>query len=180
MNMLQFRKRDCQVSDGKPLHYTACGLDNVYLVNGFAREIIDGEEYVTIEDLDGLWKAVGLHLVTTQKVLAPKEIKFLRNHMGLTQAELGAKLRVSDQTIARWEKGETKVVPGPADVMLRVLFLASDAAHPEGKEILQEIIELCEKIIEEDERRPSPVMFCHNMHDKNWIQSAGAPVAALC
>jgi hypothetical protein len=42
----------------QPLHYTACGLDNVYLLNGFKREIIDGEEYVTIEDMDGLWRAL--------------------------------------------------------------------------------------------------------------------------
>jgi transcriptional regulator with XRE-family HTH domain len=44
--------------------------------------------------------------------------------MDLTQAELGAKLRVSDQTVARWEKGETPI-PGRADGMLRIPFLAS-------------------------------------------------------
>ena len=32
----------------KPLHYTACGLDDVYLVNGFTREQIDGEDPATI------------------------------------------------------------------------------------------------------------------------------------
>jgi hypothetical protein len=40
------------------LHYTACGRDDVYLVSGFTRERIDGEDAVTIEDLDGLWKAI--------------------------------------------------------------------------------------------------------------------------
>ena len=51
--------------------------------------------------------------------------------MELTQAELGAKLRVTDQTVARWEKGET-TIPGVADQMLRVLFLASDCASRKG------------------------------------------------
>jgi hypothetical protein len=101
MTMLQFTKIDCAELDGEPLHYTACGVDNIYLMNGFRRETIDGETFTSIEDLDGLWKAIGLHLVTTRKVLAPKEIRYLREHMGLTQAELGARLRVSDQTVAR-------------------------------------------------------------------------------
>ncbi len=142
--MLQFQKRGCQVVESEPLHYTACGLDDVYLVNGFTREVVDGEEYITVEDLDGLWKAIGLHLVGTRKILAPKEIKFLREHMELTQAQLGAGMRVSDQTVARWEKGVTKLVPGPADLALRVLFLASDASQPEGLKILTKLIEFWE------------------------------------
>jgi hypothetical protein len=71
-NILGFQRADRPAVDDHPLHYTACGLDNVYLLNGFKRETIDGEEYVTVEDLDGLWKAIGLHLVTTRKALAPE------------------------------------------------------------------------------------------------------------
>jgi hypothetical protein len=80
-NILGFQMINQPTVDEQPLHYTACGLDNVYLRNGFKRETIDGEEYVSIEDLDGLWKAIGLHLVTTRKALTPKEIKFLRQQM---------------------------------------------------------------------------------------------------
>jgi len=177
---MQFRKVNGQKPSGEPLRYTACGLENVYLVNGFTRETIDGEEYLTIEDLDGLWKAIGLNLVSTQKTLAPKEIRFLRDHMKLTQAELGGRLRVSDQTVARWEKGETQV-PGPADLMLRVLFLASEAAQPQGNEILRKFFELCGSIIEHDEPLPRPaVMFRHISVDRIWKQSAGELVVAVC
>jgi hypothetical protein len=45
----------------------------------------------------------------------------------LGRAGFGVKLRVTDQTVARWEKGET-TIPGVAGQMLRVLFLASDCA----------------------------------------------------
>jgi len=151
------------------LHYTACGLDDVYLINGFTRDTVDGEEFLTIENLDGLWKAIGLHLVTSRKVLAPKEIKFLRDHMELTQAELGGRLRVSDQTVARWEKGETKLIPGAADLMLRVFFLASESAQPEGNKILEKLLELCEKIVVCDEGRPRPVVFRHGR--KKWKEA---------
>jgi DNA-binding transcriptional regulator YiaG len=178
VTMLQFRKSDCQV-DGEPLQYTACGLDDVYLVNGFTREMVDGEEYLTIEDLDGLWKAIGLCLISSRKILAPKEIRFLRDHMELTQAQLGARLRVSDQTVARWEKGETKLVPGPADLMLRVLFLASPAAQPEGQQILAKLNELCERIIEQDEPHQRMVVFRHSVHSRKWKETR-QPQAAYC
>jgi hypothetical protein len=170
MTVIKFRKMDGREPDGEPLHYRACGLDDVYLVNGFTRETIDGEEFITIENLDGLWKAIGLFIVCQRKVLAPKEIRFLREHMDLTQAHLGAHLRVSDQTVARWEKGETKCVPGPADLMLRVLFLSSKCAQPEGMKILEGLRDLSEKIVARDEAKPRPIMFEHGK--RKWKESA--------
>jgi DNA-binding transcriptional regulator YiaG len=149
----------------EPLHYKACGLDDVYLVNGFTREQIDGEYAVTIEDLDGLWKAIGLALVKGRKALAPKEVRYLRHHMDLTQAELSAKLRVSDQTVARWEKGETPI-PGPADVLLRVLFLASDCVQPEGGRALDHLSKMLEELRERDEPEHLAPIRLH--HAKRW------------
>jgi hypothetical protein len=86
----------------KPLHYTACGLDDVYLVNGFTREQIDGEEAVSIEDMDGLWKAIGLSLARDRKALTAKEVRFLRHHMDQTQAELGRGAKMSPA--GRWRR----------------------------------------------------------------------------
>jgi DNA-binding transcriptional regulator YiaG len=161
-----FRKIDGGASDGAPLHYTACGLDDVYLVNGFTREVVDGEEYITIENLDGLWKAIGLHLVTKKKLLAPKEIRFLREHMDYTQAEIGALLRVSDQTVARWEKGTTDAFDGPADFALRALFLASKCAQPEGGELLAKLKAMIEEMVHHDEQEdPAPTVFRHRRRD---------------
>src|SRR5262249_43533651 len=160
-----FQRADLPTVDSQPLHYTARGLDNVYLLSGFKREIIDGEEYVTVQDLDGLWKAIGLHLVTTRKALAPKEVKFLRHHMNLTQAELARLMRVTDQTVARWEKGQTEL-SGPADTMLRALFLESKIAKPEGAE--QPIGELVKEIVDADEPEARPAMF---EHGRKWKQS---------
>jgi putative transcriptional regulator len=86
-----------------PYHYTEGGLDNIYLLNGFNLEQYDGEDYVSIDHVESLWKAIGLHLVQCRKVLSPKELRFLRAQMGYTQSELAGLLRVDDQTIARWE-----------------------------------------------------------------------------
>jgi hypothetical protein len=42
--------------------------------------------------------------------------------MGKTQSEIAKLLRVDDQTVAQWEKKKCKI-HGPADLILRVLFL---------------------------------------------------------
>jgi DNA-binding transcriptional regulator YiaG len=165
MNELLTFKRHGEPATEKPLHYTVSGLDDVYLLNGFEVETIDGEEYVTVHDLDGLWKAIGLHLVTRRKTLAPKEIKFLRHHMNLTQAELASRMRITDQTVARWEKGTTEL-SGPADGMLRALFLESDIAQPEGAE--QPIGELVKELVDTDEPEARPTVF---EHGRKWKQS---------
>jgi DNA-binding transcriptional regulator YiaG len=165
--MAKFRKINGKSPNGDPLHYKACGLDDVYLVNGFNREIIDGEEYIHIENLKGLWKAIGMHLVTKRKVLAPKEIRFLRDQMDLTQAELGSRLRVTDQTVARWEKG--KCDAGPADIAIRVFYLASEAAQPEGGEMLDKLCEMVDELVESDEPDTHPVVFEHLKH--HWSES---------
>jgi DNA-binding transcriptional regulator YiaG len=148
----------------KPYHYMECGLPDIYLLNGFSVESHDGEDYVSVENVDGLWKAIGLNLVTRKKLLDPKEIRFLRNQMDMTQSELASLLRVDDQTVARWEKGHAKEMPGPADISLRSLFLSSEVAQPEGSQILGRWMKIVEELVERD----SPV------HDAFLFQNSGA------
>lgn len=164
---LQLRKIDGRDPDSEPLHYTACGLDDIYLVNGFTRETIDGEQYTTIEDMDNLWKAIARYVITEKKVLAPKEIKYLRGQMGLTQAELGAFLRVTDQTVARWEKGKGDAIPGPADSMIRVLYLSCERAQPEGGKALDKLTVMLEGLVTKgDDQAYQPAVFQLRM--KKW------------
>lgn len=112
-----------QPYDGKPLHYTASGLDYVYLINGFSIE--EDPSYgriVTIDAPDELHKAIGLHIITKDKGLTGPEFRFLRKQMKLTQKELaedwfnGADV----QTVANYEKG--KKIPPASDRLMRVVF----------------------------------------------------------
>ncbi len=151
----------------KPYLYKECGLDNIYLDSGFTIEKVDGEEYVSIENVDGLWRAIGLHLVTCQKTLDPKEIRFLRTQMGKTQSEIAKLLRVDDQTVARWEKKKCKI-PGPADLVLRVLFLSSEVAQPEGREILNELHGTIATLVEQDSPARDEMLFNHDRADDGW------------
>lgn len=117
----KFRRND-QEDAAKPLHYKACGLDDIYLMNGFHRhETAYGEGY-SIENVEALHEAIALHLVTRRKTLKPKEIRFLRKQLDLTQDELGTKLGTTGQTVARYEKGESET-PGSVDKMIRVFYV---------------------------------------------------------
>lgn len=149
----------------KPYHYKECGLSNIYLLNGFTLEEHDGQNYFSIENVDGLWKAIGLNIVTRKKILSPKEVLFLRGQMDKTQAELAAFLRVDDQTVARWEKGKAKL-SGPADIALRALFLASEVAQPEGKDILYSWLETIGELLEQDS--PQDDSFLFQANDSHW------------
>jgi hypothetical protein len=61
--------------ESKPYHYTECGLDDVYLLNGFSFDELD----VSINNVDGLWRAIAANLVTRHATLSPAEIRFLRS-----------------------------------------------------------------------------------------------------
>jgi len=108
----------------EPVLYRACGLDEIYLLNGYDLEDHDGEQYMSVSKMEELHQAIGRYLVTHRKGLAPKEIRFLRNTMNLTQSELAAKLGNNAQSVARWENGKCEV-PGSSEKLLRLVFLAS-------------------------------------------------------
>ena len=126
-------------------HYTESGLDSVYLVSGFEiRENSDGET-VIIHDIDGLHEAVGRLLVSERKRLSGKEIRFLRTELLMSQSGLGALLHVNEQTVARWEKGKTKI-PGMADATIRLLYIEKVGGNAKLSNLLQRIADLEERI----------------------------------
>jgi putative transcriptional regulator len=104
-----------------PYHYTECGLENVYLCNGFKFRQTTRGQSVVIHNMDGLHKAIGLYLVTSKKGLSKKEIRFLREEMLMSQLTLGTLLGVSDQAVHRWERGKT-IIPKPSEFLLRILY----------------------------------------------------------
>lgn len=105
-------------------HYTESGLSNVYLKNGVNVETIDGEEYTSINDINGLHHSIAKALVDSHKPLTHEAFKFLRIELNVSQKMLGIRFGVDEQTIARYEKGQTKI-PRTTDVALRTLYMES-------------------------------------------------------
>lgn len=148
----------------KPLHYTDCGLDNVYLLNGFE----DDGEALRIKDLEGLHRAIGLNIATERKAPSGKELRFLRDEMDMTQAELGRLLGISSQSVARWEKGQTESI-GAAIFGVRVLYLLSLMPQEQVSSALAELKGKLEALVAVDEVTDS-VSFSYVDHQ--WRDAA--------
>lgn len=103
----------------KKYHYTLCGLQNVYLMNGYTISHTDYGDAVSIQNADNLHKTIAETLINKPMRLLPQEFKFLRKEMKLTQSMLAQIFNISDQTVARIEKGETN-----ADTPYEALFRA--------------------------------------------------------
>ena len=103
-------------------HYTESGLDNIYLVNGVVQTKTPYGEVTKIEHMEQLHATIGSIICGESNLINNKEFRYLRVEMGLSQKNLGEFMGVDSQTIARWEKGETDI-KGPADRMIRVLYL---------------------------------------------------------
>ncbi|EPF2603011.1 TPA: helix-turn-helix domain-containing protein [Yersinia enterocolitica] len=105
-------------------HYTESGLTTVWLANGYHYDVINGEQFTSIDDVDGLHRLIGKILVNRCKPLVADEIRFIRVEMNMSQKVLATLLGVDIQTVARWEKGQTSL-PRTADVALRALYAES-------------------------------------------------------
>ena len=129
-------------------HYRECGLDNVYLRNGFSIEKTRHGRAVSIQDMDGLHQAIESHLVRARRDLTGAELRFLRHELGLSQRLLGLLLGKSGQSVARWEKGLSRI-DGAADRLVRLLYTQHTGDNEKIKNVLQELVALDDLITED-------------------------------
>jgi DNA-binding transcriptional regulator YiaG len=106
----------------KHFHYTACGLDNVWLANGFKVKTTRHGNAVAVNDVDGLHLLISQTLIDKPGRLAGKEFRFLRTQLGLSQEALGTMLDFSENAVSLWERKDT--VPAACDQWLRMSVLA--------------------------------------------------------
>jgi putative transcriptional regulator len=150
------------------LHYTACGLDNVYLLNGFHFHKTSRGRVLKIDEQQDLHRAIGAFLIRQKRSLAGKELRFLRQELDLSQTRLASLLGESEQSVARREKGrKTTERPTSQERLLRFLF----EEHAHGNESLTEFLRALAEI---DEHENGEMEF-RNLG--TW-QRAVEPVAA--
>jgi putative transcriptional regulator len=122
--------------------YKESGLDNVFLVGSGGWSIVPSPAgpQLKIKDIDGLHKAIGGILVRKKKNLNGKELRFLRQEMLLSQANLAKLLDVTEQTVHRWETGKADV-PKPAESLIRFLY-RGQFAQMEIRQALEALADL--------------------------------------
>ena len=120
----------------KGYHYTESGLANVWLANGYTIRKTKYGEGVSIQDSDGLHRALARALSNKPR-LSGTEVRFLRKEMGLSQRGLGELLGVTDQAVALWErKGR---LPKTADRLLRLIYVEHDRGNAPIRTTIQRI-----------------------------------------
>lgn len=101
-------------------HYELCGLRNIWLKNGYEIKDTPYGKGVSIHDVEGLHKTIGLHLINNKPRLSPSEVRFLRKELNLSQVNLALLLGVGESTVRSWES-KTRITP-TADRLLREIY----------------------------------------------------------
>ena len=127
----------------KYYHYTECGLDNIYLVNGFKIKKIGSDEEIFIHDIHGLHKAISNILIFKKGLLEGNEIKFIRTMLDLSQKKLAELIGCRYQQILLWEKNKNKVSK-PADRLLRVILYTFIYKEVDNGEVFDRINEIAD------------------------------------
>ena len=130
---------------GRPYHYRESGLETVYLLNGY--EIVKSARGtgIKVHDIDGLHAAIGRSITENNKKLSGSEFRFLRNELLMSQASLAQLLQVKELTVARWEKGQTKI-PVTADATIRALYQEHINGNRRITDILRSLADLEDRI----------------------------------
>ena len=100
-------------------HYTECGLDDAFLVNGFDLIESDYGPAVSVRNAQDLHLTIAGHIVSSTSDITGPQFRFLRIQMDLSQRELGELCGLTDQAVAKWEKGAPTEM---AQTMIRFLF----------------------------------------------------------
>jgi DNA-binding transcriptional regulator YiaG len=123
-------------------HYTSCGLDYVYLCNGYTlRETRHGKG-VAIHEAAALHEAIARVVITRPGRLRGQEVRFLRSLLKLSQEGLARVLRTRRVSVARWECRPNHSIPGAADAALRLFYALKADRHGLAEQICDILAEL--------------------------------------
>lgn len=123
-------------------HYTSSGLDSIYLENGVLIEETAYGRAVSIEDSEGLHRAIGRWLIDRPSPLNGAELRFLRLEMEMTQRHLAGIIGGTEQTLRLWEKTRDKFIPGTPDRLVRALFAETLGGDHDIRRMLERLAEL--------------------------------------
>jgi DNA-binding transcriptional regulator YiaG len=119
--------------------YTECGLPNVWLRGVETHETPYGPG-TAIPGIENLHRVIGLAIAESNRQMTGAEVRFLRTELDLSQRMLAALLDVRENTLRRWELGETRI-PGPAQRALAGYYIETVRADGSLRELMLKLAE---------------------------------------
>lgn len=121
-------------------HYTECGLDNVWLKNGYTEHQTPYGCGVAVSDADQLHEVLALAIAKKAGRITGQELRYLRSMLDLSQGALGATLGVKDQSISLWERKDS--ITTAAEAVVRMLVVEKMDGNPRIADLLHKIATL--------------------------------------
>lgn len=118
-------------------HYKMCGLDNVWLENGYIEKNGRYGKTMAICDADQLHKLLACEVSNKKGRLSGQELKFLRNFLCLSQKSLGDMLGCSEGAVSLWERNDA--IPVSEDALVRMLILEQVNGNTKVSEMIERI-----------------------------------------
>ena len=118
------------VDESNSHHFTASGLRNYWLSKKLVNEHnIDGDIAYSYPNIENINAVIGIHICSLQRNLGPREVRFLRIAIDLSQKALGAKLGFNDdQMVNRAESLKDDrylALQSAPDTLIRCFYLRS-------------------------------------------------------
>ena len=149
------------------LKFDDAGLRNVWLENGYEIHDTPYGKAVSYHDLDGLTLVICRVFAHKPGRLTAVEFRYLRQHLGLSQASLGKLLGVTEQSVALWEKKAR--IPLLADKHLRLLWIEKHSGN-------EPIVRAMERL-NEVERMVQQKIVVRESRRKGWTATTESVVA---
>ena len=128
------------------LHYTSCGLDNVWLRNGYKVHKTAYGSGVAIKEADALHALLATNLLAKKGRLSGKEFRFLRVQLGMSQGAIAKLQGVTEQSVSLWER--TGKVPAANDMLTRLCYLSHTAGDTPISQAIERL-KIVEKLVHE-------------------------------
>jgi DNA-binding transcriptional regulator YiaG len=127
-------------------HYKTIGLDNIFLKNGFDEIETDYGVAVSIHNLDGLHRVIGLEISLNKRELSGNEFRFLRKELGLSQVQIAKTLGISESTVRNWENDRVEKISASPAAIVKQMFIESVGNNSTLTELLDSICALNNEI----------------------------------
>ncbi|TXL80415.1 helix-turn-helix domain-containing protein [Vineibacter terrae] len=149
-------------------HYTQCGLDNVWLRNGYEAEETEYGPGFKIDRADDLHRAIARSIVNDNRPLRGQEVRFLRVMLHLSQEHMAKLLGIDRATVIRWEKARDKTLNVMQDIAVRTTY----ASRIDGASFVLSVIKELQEADERDHGDACRAVF--EADNRGWQNKTAA------